>query len=202
MHFKRLEIICKTKGLPKPAKKFEIEGSNRGTGRGSNYVSPYRQNSQGSDTKKKVQPKYSPFRNNNYTPPNKRIGYSPQSNGSRGSYTNKFAQSPKDSNLRTYGNKNLSNNKANNSPMGTRSNLSNNSFSKKSNNSSNGGQNRLYSPSGRVRGSNTKTTTNANYMGYNKGGVNRVRREPAVSGAINANNSRSTSRNRGSSMGG
>lgn len=63
------------------------------------------------------------------------------------------------------------------------SNKSNNSFSKKSNTSGN----RLYSPSGRVRAENQ--------YGYNKTGVNRVRREPAVVGSVSAN-SRSNSRDR------
>lgn len=88
LQIKRLDIICKTKGLPRPQRKrFEGEGV-KGRSPGS-YVSPYRQN--GSTSKDKQSNgsnsrKFSPFRNN-YTPPNKRVGYSPSnlSNGSKGS---------------------------------------------------------------------------------------------------------------------
>ena len=42
-HLKRLDIICKSKGLPKPVRKFP---TTQQTNKGSGYVSPYRRTSQ------------------------------------------------------------------------------------------------------------------------------------------------------------
>lgn len=53
----------------------------------------------------------------------------------------------------------------------------------------------MYSPSGHLR-----ETSGSLKNAPKNGSVNRVRREPAVSGSLNAN-SRSNSRNRGSSFG-
>lgn len=42
-HLKRLDIICKSKGLPRPVRKFST-GSQNGSATKGSYVSPYRRN--------------------------------------------------------------------------------------------------------------------------------------------------------------
>jgi hypothetical protein len=42
-HLKRLDIICKSKGLPRPQRKTSISSQNSGA-KGGSYVSPYRRN--------------------------------------------------------------------------------------------------------------------------------------------------------------
>ena len=93
-HFKRLDIICKSKGLPRPIKKFNTTYAS--SNRGSSYISPYRRavgtnSNNGSATRnkpginssaKRPSPGYSRpgVGGNNYTPPNKRAvasSYSP-----------------------------------------------------------------------------------------------------------------------------
>ncbi|CDW86326.1 UNKNOWN [Stylonychia lemnae] len=199
-NLKRLDIICKSKGLPRPQRRTLSNAS--GASGGGRYVSPYRQgpgSNNGSNQKPGVRnlsnsnsvKRPSPLRNNNYnyTPPNRRNQISPgnQSNGSN----NKFKSSPMNTN---YSNNSAAlRNKQQNSP-GARSNASNKSNGSKTNNSSN----RLYSPSGRIRGSNPGQGLYGS--GANSGqAANRVRREPAVGGNLNNStsnsvNSRSNSR--------
>lgn len=93
-NLKRLDIICKSKGLPKPVRKFSANSNNSANRGGGRYVSPYRQGpngqSPGSNNGSATRPgqrsysNYSggsgggakrptPLRNFQYTPPNKRI---------------------------------------------------------------------------------------------------------------------------------
>ena len=90
---KRLDIICKSKGLPRPQRKASLSSqNNQGSGnKGGSYVSPYRRNGPATGTG----PQSRNFSNGssakrpspgakiggyNYTPPNRRPGatsYSP-----------------------------------------------------------------------------------------------------------------------------
>lgn len=80
MNLKRLDIICKSKGLPRPQRK---------TTQPVRYVSPYRQSNNSQERKplrnnsNSLTKNTSPFRNNNYTPPHKR-GLSPSNLSSGG----------------------------------------------------------------------------------------------------------------------
>jgi hypothetical protein len=147
---KRLDIICKSKGLPRPQRRTLSNAS--GGARGSNYVSPYRQGPGSQNANKSrgasnnsANRKPSPFKNFNYTPPNKRnMSPSGYSNGSG----NKFRTSPM--NTGGFSNNSTSLRNQQQSP-GAKSNTSN---------KSGGSQNRLYSPSGRIR-------TNSNLYGSN-----------------------------------
>lgn len=46
-NLKRLDIICKSKGLPKPVRKFSTASNGSGARGGASYVSPYRRQGPG-----------------------------------------------------------------------------------------------------------------------------------------------------------
>jgi hypothetical protein len=71
-HFKRLDIICKSKGMPRPQKKAGLFPEKPVAGsRGSAYVSPYRRNN-GSQSNASSGAKRPGGGLHSYTPPNRK----------------------------------------------------------------------------------------------------------------------------------
>ena len=103
-NLKRLDIICKSKGLPRPQRRTQSNAS--GASGGGRYVSPYRQgpgSNNGSNQKPGARnlsnnslKKPSPLRNYQYTPPNRRNQQVSPGNQSNGS--GKFRSSPMNTN--------------------------------------------------------------------------------------------------------
>lgn len=55
-NLKRLDIICKSKGLPKPVRKFSTASNGSAARGGASYVSPYRRQGPGSNNGSATRP--------------------------------------------------------------------------------------------------------------------------------------------------